>query len=112
MTALTYPHDIQDGDALEAGPVMANFEAVRSVTGGNLEMGTNVQVAAPVALDGNTSSAGAALTGSRSDHQHVVRGVERLTSDPTTGTSSAASTSTRRRRSSGCASTRRGMASS
>ena len=85
MTVITYPFNIVDGDPESAGPVMANFQAVTAVVNGSLELGTNVSAAAPSAQNGSTINGGSSPSALRADAQFVIRGVETLTADPTSG---------------------------
>ena len=92
MGAINLPYNIQNGDGLDADKVMANYQSIITQTNGLLEADNNVQVLAPPNSNvGNSNSEGTSAFLSRADHQHVIQGVENVTTLPVTGTSSAAS---------------------
>lgn len=84
MSTILFPFTIANGDPEDAGPVMANFQAVSAVVNGALEMGTNVVADPPSAQTGAAISEGVSQSAARADHQHAIRGFEQFTSDPTT----------------------------
>lgn len=66
--------------------MMADFQAIITQANGLLEADNNVQVLAPPNSNvGNSNSEGVSAFLSRADHQHVVQGVENVTTLPTTG---------------------------
>jgi hypothetical protein len=72
-------------DDLDPAVVDANFSAILSELNGNLQAITNIQIASAVAITGNQNLAGTSASLAASDHQHIVRGVENLTTNPTSG---------------------------
>lgn len=86
MTAVALPYPgIAAGQAEDIGQVMANFQAILTAINGNLDAG-NISTAAAIAQGATSANgAGTAATLARSDHTHLVQGLERLAADPTTG---------------------------
>jgi hypothetical protein len=82
VSQVTLPFNISNGDPEDAGPVMANFQAITSVVNGGLELGTNVLTGPPSAQTGAVSAPGSSPNAPRADHQHAIRGFEQFTSDP------------------------------
>lgn len=85
MGAINLPANIQNDDPLDAGEVMADFQAITQVVNGSLEADSNVSTAAAATQPGSANSEGVAATLSRSDHLHLMQGFENLAFDPTTG---------------------------
>jgi len=85
MGAVNLPDNIQDGEDLLAGPVMANFQAITQTVNGSLEANANVSTASAVTQPGSTNAEGVAASIARSDHKHLIQGFENLAADPTTG---------------------------
>lgn len=85
MGSVNLPANIQNGDPLDAGAVMSDFQAITQVVNGSLEADSNVETAAAVTQPGNANSEGVAATLARSDHKHILQGFENLAADPTTG---------------------------
>lgn len=86
MPAINLPFQISNGDPLDADAVMADLGAITSTANGSLEMGANVQTAAPPApITGKDNSPGTSTSGLRSDAQFVIQGVENVTAKPTSG---------------------------
>lgn len=83
MTTIPEPFALTPGQTADANQLEADLAAIRTICNGSLEMGVNVQAGTPSALDGSSLLAGSSLLGARADHQHIVRGVEQLTADPT-----------------------------
>ena len=86
MGAINLPYQIENGDGLDADKVMADLQAIITQANGLLEADNNVQVLAPPNSNvGNANSEGASAYLSRADHQHVIQGVENVTTLPVTG---------------------------
>lgn len=85
MARIILPENIQDRDPLDPARVMADFRAIVAETEGKLQAAVNVEVGSPADLDGYTSTPGSGTGLARANHMHVVRGVEHLAADPTTG---------------------------
>lgn len=86
MGAINLPYNIQNGDALDADKVMGDLQAIITQANGLLEADNNIQVLAPPNSNvGNANSEGTSAFLSRADHQHVIQGVENVTTLPTTG---------------------------
>lgn len=85
MAEVNLPFNIKNGDGLDADQVMANDQILAQSINGGLEAGSNVTTAAAVTQVGNANAEGTAATVARSDHTHIIQGVENLTADPTTG---------------------------
>lgn len=85
MGAINLPHIIANGDPLDADQVMADLQAITTVANGGLQANSNVAAAAAVSQIGAANAEGVAATLARSDHTHILQGVESGTADPTTG---------------------------
>lgn len=86
MTSIPEPFAIINGQRADGDQLEADLAIIRTICNGQLELGVNVQAGSTgSALTGNSSVGGSSGFGSRADHQHIIRGVERLTSDPTSG---------------------------
>lgn len=86
MGAINLPYQIENGDGLDADTAMANWIQIVNVANGLLEASSNVRVAAPSASNaGNANSEGTSASLSRSDHAHVIQGVENVTAAPSIG---------------------------
>lgn len=85
MAQVVYPFNPQNGDDADVSLLDSNFQTVAVQVNGNLEAGVNVRTAAPsVQTSVGGLSEGSANTMMRSDAQLVIRGMERLASDPST----------------------------
>lgn len=84
MGAINLPYIIANGDALDADKVMADLQAITGIANGSLQANSNVSTAAAVSQIGAANAEGVAATLARSDHTHILQGVESGTADPTT----------------------------
>src|SRR3954470_5905866 len=84
MGTVTLPYNPQPGDPEDITQITADLAAIVTAINGNLDT-ANVSTAAAVAQGAtNANGAGTAGTLARSDHTHLIRGLERLAADPTT----------------------------
>lgn len=87
MAQVTLPFVIHNGDPGDADQVIADLNAILNQVNGNLQGGVNVKTAAPQPQNGSTGAEGSSDSLLRADASFVIRGVEQLTADPTTGNS-------------------------
>ena len=86
MPTIPEPFAIVNGQTADGDQLEADLAIIRTICNGQLEAGVNVQAGSSgAALTGNSSTGGSSGFVSRSDHQHLVRGFEQATSDPSTG---------------------------
>lgn len=84
MGTVTLPYNPQPGDPEDITQITADLAAIVTAINGNLDA-VNVTTAAAVAQGStNANGAGTASTLARSDHTHLIRGLERLAADPST----------------------------
>ena len=85
MGAVALPYNPQPGEPEDITQIMANLNAILAQVNGNLESAVNVRVAAAGPLTGEANTEGGSASLARADHAHIVRGVEQLAAEPTTG---------------------------
>jgi len=85
MATATIPNRPAGTDARSIAAILGDFDAILAQVNGNLQSSVNVAVAAAATIDGNASAEGASTSLARADHAHMVQGVERRASDPSSG---------------------------
>lgn len=83
LAAITYRPT--SGTPEDIAQIIADFDQILNVINGLLEADINVQADGPVTVKGNANTAGSSSALARSDHQHIVQGVENVAALPTTG---------------------------
>jgi hypothetical protein len=79
-----FPHRPNSGDPEIVEQIIQDMDTIQGIINGDLQGETNVKVAPPTGVvTGNTNSEGSSDAVSRSDHTHIIRGVEQLSANPT-----------------------------
>lgn len=84
MALLNFPYRPISGDSEVVEQIVADLDHLQDGINGGLQASTNFKVAAAsTPLSGSSSAEGTSDSAARADHQHVIRGVEQLATQPT-----------------------------
>jgi hypothetical protein len=85
MATVTLPFTPDGNDTKDIGQIMADFQAILDELNGNLQASVNVAVATAVTQSGTANGPGSSSNLARSDHTHLIQGLEQRTAPPSSG---------------------------